>query len=190
MLDFFYNIDVSILFFFNQTLSNPLFDKFFVFITNVKNWYLVYIIFWSLMFFKGGKKSKLTAVMLILLILASDQISSHLLKNLISRVRPCHVHQELNLLTGCLNSFSFPSSHALNNFAAATFLSLFFNKYKYIFVSAAVLISISRVYLGLHYPSDIIGGAALGFLLGYLFYILTVKINLLFFKESYYENKA
>jgi len=190
MLEFFYIIDVSLLYFFNKTLSNPAFDKFFVLITDVKSWLLVYIIFWSLMFFKGDKKNKVAAVMILLLIVFSDQISSQIIKNLFARIRPCHIYQDLNLLLSCKNSFSFPSSHAVNNFAAATYLSFFFKKYKKIFFITAVLIAISRVYLGLHYPSDIIAGALIGALLGYLFYILTLKINLLFFKESNNENKT
>lgn len=190
MLEFFYNVDISILFFFNKTLSNPVFDKFFVTITDVKSWLLVYIIFWFLMFFKGDKKSKLVAVMIILLIIVSDQISSNLIKSLVSRIRPCHIHQDLNLLLSCKNSFSFPSSHAVNNFAAATYLSFFFNKYKNLFITTAILVSISRVYLGLHYPSDIIAGAMLGALIGYLFYIVTSKIYLLFFKDRSDENKT
>lgn len=188
MLEFFQNIDTSILYFFNKSISNLVFDKFFVFITNVKNWYLVYIIFWFLMIIKGDKKTRTVAVAMLFLIAASDQFSSQLLKHLFSRVRPCHTFNDLNLLMGCKNSFSFPSSHAVNNFAAAFFLSSFFPMYKKTFYLIAILIAISRVYVGLHYPSDIIAGAVFGILLGYLFYILTTKIYLLLFKEKMNEN--
>lgn len=188
MLEFFQNIDISLLYFLNKSLSNPVFDKFFVFITNVKNWYLVYIIFWFIMIIKGNKKIRTAAVMILFLIAVSDQFSSQLLKHLVSRLRPCHIFSDLNLLMGCKNSFSFPSSHAVNNFAAAFFLSSFFLKYKRVLYLIAVLIAVSRVYVGVHYPSDVIAGAVFGVFIGYLFYILTMKIYLLLFKEQKNED--
>lgn len=70
---------------------------------------------------------------------------------------------------GCTGSYSFPSNHALNNFAAAIFFYRLFPNLKWVLFISAALISISRVYLGLHYPSDIFGGAVIGLAFGYLF---------------------
>jgi undecaprenyl-diphosphatase len=70
---------------------------------------------------------------------------------------------------GCTGSYSFPSNHAFNNFAAATFIYRFFPKLKWALFITAVLIAVSRVYLGLHYPSDVLGGAILGSISGYFF---------------------
>ncbi|MDZ7764895.1 MAG: phosphatase PAP2 family protein [Melioribacteraceae bacterium] len=180
MLDFLYQIDLTIFYFLNHTLSNSLFDKFFPFITEVKHWYLVYAIFWLILVIKGGRLGRITAVMMILLVTVSDQLSSSLIKNWVGRIRPCNELPDVNILAGCTSSFSFPSSHAVNNFAAAVFFSILYPRYKWAFFTVAFLLAISRPYAGVHYPSDIIGGALIGSLIGYLFALAVKQINKLF----------
>lgn len=177
MIDFFYSIDVSLFYFINHSLSNPLFDKTFVFLTEVKNWYISYIILWFLCFLKGGRIGKIAALMSILLIIATDQFSSFILKNLFERVRPCNALGDVNILVVCTGSYSFPSSHAVNNFAAALFFGRIFPKLKWLLISIAALIAFTRPYVGVHYPSDILGGAIIGGIIGYLFALLSLKID-------------
>lgn len=183
MGEFFYQIDLAVFYFINHTLSNTLFDKFFVFITDVKNWFITYIVLYLILIIKGGKRGRISSIILILLVITSDQLSSFYLKNLFARIRPCNVLNDVNLLVGCTNSFSFPSSHAVNNFAVALFFSKLFPKYKWILISIASLIALSRPYVGVHYPSDILGGAIIGIILGILF-SYPVK-----FIEKYLEGK-
>ncbi len=177
MVDFLYNIDVSIFYLLNQTISNPLFDSFFPYITNVKSWYLVYIIFWLILIFKSGRIGKISAILIILVIALSDQISSHLLKNLFERVRPCNVLEDVNLLISCSKSYSMPSSHAVNNFAAAIFFSKLFPKYKLPLIIVAMVMALSRPIVGVHYFSDIFVGAIVGIIIGYLMSILALRID-------------
>lgn len=177
MIDFLYSIDLAIFFFINHTISNPLFDKFFPFITYVKNWYIAYIILWGILLFKGGKVGKIASIGIILLVAASDQISSNLLKNLFERIRPCNALDNVNLLVNCSRSFSFPSSHAVNNFAVAFYIYKLFPKLKWVLFITASLIAVSRPYVGVHYPSDILTGAIVGMLIGYIFATLTLKIK-------------
>jgi undecaprenyl-diphosphatase len=184
MIDVLYQIDVAILYFLNQTIANPVFDKFFVFITDVKNWYLTYIVLFLICFFKGGRIGKLACGFMILLIITSDQISSHFLKNLFERVRPCNVLPDLRTLLGCSGTLSFPSSHAVNNFAAAAFFAKIFPKYKWVLFISAFCVAISRPYLGLHYPSDTLGGAIIGFVIGYIFALIVIKVDSLFNKKN------
>ncbi len=183
-MDALYQIDVAVFYFFNQTITNPLFDKFFMFITDVKNWYLTYVILFFLCFFKGGRIGKLACGFMILLVIASDQFSSHLLKNIFERVRPCNALPDVRTLLGCSGTFSFPSSHAVNNFAAATFFSKIFPKYKWVLFISAFLVAISRPYLGLHYPSDTLGGAFVGIIFGYIFAVIVIKVDSLFKKKE------
>ncbi len=182
--DLLQHIDVTLFYFINQNLANPVFDKFFVFITDVKHWLLLYIFLWLMLLTKGNKTDKINAIVLVLLLIVSDQVSSHLLKNFFGRLRPCNALENVRLLVSCSHSFSMPSSHAFNNFAVATYLSVFYRKYAKIFFTIAVLIAFSRPYVGVHYPSDILVGAVLGFLLGYLF---TYFVKLRFGKEENYE---
>jgi undecaprenyl-diphosphatase len=169
LTDFFYSIDVWLFRFCNDTLSNSAFDRFFPFITEVKHWYIAYIIVLAITFFKGGRAGKITVLTSLILIAVSDQISSSLIKNLVERVRPCNALENVNILAGCTGSFSFPSSHAVNNFAIAVFYSSFFKKYRTLLFIVASLVAFSRIYVGVHYPSDAIGGAIIGSGIGFLF---------------------
>lgn len=187
MTDFLYSIDVAVFRFINGTLSNPVTDKLMPFITDVTHWYLVYVLLWFIILFKGGKYRIGLAIGMILLVTISDQISSNLLKNLIERARPCKVLENVHLLVTCTDSFSFPSSHAVNNFAAAMFFSFFYRNLKWILFSVATLMALSRIFVGVHYPSDVVGGALIGILIGY---ILAVFYNYLLIKiYSFFENK-
>lgn len=183
MIDFLYSIDLSVFYFFNHTISAPFLDKFFSLITNVNNWYIAYIILLGVSFVYGGKKGKLAVIGVLLLIVVTDQTGYRLLKEFFERARPCNALGDVLTPLGCNGTFSFPSNHALNNFAAAMFFYKLFPKLKWILFISATLVAISRVYLGLHYPSDILGGAVLGLAFGYVF-----ALGVLFL-ENYFNNR-
>ncbi len=183
MAEFFYSIDLTIFHFINQTISNLIFDKFFVFITDLRHWIIAYIILWFILFIKGGTKGKIAAISVIFLVIISDQISSHLLKNLFERIRPCNALDQVNLLISRTHSYSFPSSHAVNNFAVATFFYKLYPKLKWILFTAAGLVALSRPYVGVHYPSDILGGAIIGILIGFLYYLIVKLLEKKFTKN-------
>lgn len=174
MFEFLYDIDKSILYFCNHGLNNQPFTNFFSYITNVKHWYLVYVIFISLLIVKGGVKGRVAAFFTIILVVICDQ-GGVIIKNLVDRDRPCDVLTDLILPIGCAGAKSFPSNHALNNFAVATFFSRLYPQYTKVLFISAFLIAFSRVYLGVHYPSDILGGAILGVGAGYILSVLSLK---------------
>jgi len=175
---FLYSVDVSIFYFFNHTLATGFLDKFFSIITNVNNWYIAYLFLLYISYSKGGRKGKLAVGGIILLILFSDQFGAKILKEMFQRVRPCGALPDVRTPLGCNGSFSFPSNHALNNFAAAVFYYRLFPNLKWILFIVASLIAVSRVYLGLHYPSDILGGAVIGAAFGYIFSIGIIKLDI------------
>jgi len=177
MNEFLYSIDLDLLYFFNHSLSSKVLDSFFLLITNVTNWYLAYVILLGICFFKGGTKGKLAVAGVILLTVFCDQFSHNVLKEIFERPRPCNTLEDIITPAGCGGTYSFPSNHAFNNFAAATFFFVLYKNLKWILFTTAALVSISRVYLGLHYPSDIFAGALLGILFGYLFAVLVIRIN-------------
>ncbi len=168
-MDFLYSIDLYVFYLFNHTISTPFLDKFFSIITNVNNWYITYVILLGISFVKGGTKGKLAVLGVILLIVLTDQTGYRVLKEFFARPRPCNALSDVLTPLGCTGSFSFPSNHALNNFAVAMFYYRLFPKLKWVLFITASLIAISRVYLGLHYPSDILGGAIIGLAFGYVF---------------------
>ena len=177
MESFIYSIDLTVFYFFNHTLSSGFLDKFFSMITNVNNWYIAYVILLGISFFKGGRKGKIAVLGVIMLIIVTDQTGAHLIKELVRRIRPCNALSDALTPLGCTGSYSFPSNHALNNFAAATFYYRLFPKLKWVLFITASLVAISRVYMGLHYPSDILGGAILGFIFGYLFAEIVLRLE-------------
>lgn len=176
-MDLLYSFDLAIFYFFNHTISTGFLDKFFSIITDVTKWYIAYAILLGIAFFKGGRRGKIAVIGLILLIIVTDQTGYRLLKETIERVRPCNALSDVLTPIGCSGGFSFPSNHALNNFAAAVFLLRLFPNYKWVFLIVATLVSMSRIYLGVHYPSDVVGGAIIGIIFGYLFSLAALKVD-------------
>jgi undecaprenyl-diphosphatase len=106
--------------------------------------------------------------MIILLIVGiADQLSAQVIKPWIGRSRPCHIFEDIILLVNCGSGRSFPSAHATNNFAVGTFLTGMFPRKWWLWLSIALLVAVSRVFVGVHYPLDITAGAFLGAAIGW-----------------------
>lgn len=161
-----FQIDSTAFRFLNAGIANPIFDGLFPFITEVKHWHLVYVALIGGLLWKGGTRGRWCAAALLVGVLLSDQFSSFVLKNWVSRVRPCASLDDVRLLVGCGAGKSFPSSHAVNNAMAATVLWMFYPRYRVLATSIAFLVSFSRVYVGVHYPADVIGGWIVGVAVG------------------------
>ncbi len=111
------------------------------------------------------RQSVLAASVLGVLVGAGDFAGAQL-KFWIARPRPCQILSNVHELTACGASFSLPSNHALNAATAAAFLWVLFPSTRWVGVALAALVGLSRIYLGAHYPTDVLAGWAFGGALG------------------------
>src|SRR4029077_3785030 len=120
------------------------------------------IILGILLIWKGGIRGLMCVIMLGLIVPLGDGLVTNMLKHAIGRDRPFLALQDVHLLVGKTNSGSMPSGHAANWFAGAMVLFVYYRRSAWIMLPAALLVSYSRIYNGVHYPSDVLAGAALG----------------------------
>jgi undecaprenyl-diphosphatase len=182
MLDFLKQIDTSLLLWINHHQS-PFFDGIMFLVSGKWVWVPFYVVLAFFIVKKYKMKSFWVIAAAALLITMSDQ-GANLLKNAVQRPRPCKDPEigYLVLLVNdyCRGAYGFVSNHAANSFALAGFISLIYRK-KWItsgMMLWAAVISYSRVYLGVHYPGDIAGGAFLGLVLAYIVYTILLKFRI------------
>ncbi len=189
------HIDLAILHFFNQTLASPAGDVAAELLTNVHYWFAVYALAGLFLIYRYKWQGVRMVVAALLLIAVTDSLGHYVLKPWVDRQRPCaiitgnvHIVSWIRLPTGMKWDESFPSSHALNNFAVATFFVVIFKRRSVTIplLVIATLVSLARVYEGVHYPSDVMGGAMIGAAVGLLFGIAlkNASPNLISFRMS------
>ncbi|QNF35185.1 phosphatase PAP2 family protein [Adhaeribacter swui] len=147
-------------------------------------WIPFYALLVAFLIFRFRRQSILMFLAVALSLIAADGISSRFIKPYFARLRPCHdasLSETINIVAGCGGKFGFLSSHAANTFAIAMLFALMLpERYRYFKIFAfvwAIVISYSRVYLGVHFPGDVLGGAVLGILLGFIFGLWFRKLS-------------
>lgn len=177
MLEKLIETDISFFLWLNS-FHNDFFDHIMWFISGKKEWIPLYLILLGLIVYKFKTKSIWILISIALVITCSDIVSTKVLKEGIERFRPSHnadIEHLVHIVNGYRGgNYGFVSSHAANSFGLAVFIALLFkDKRITIFMIVwALVVSYSRIYLGVHYPADILGGALVGAAFAWLFYFL------------------
>lgn len=171
MIEMLQQFEQQILFFINTTATHPWLDAFFYNVTDLhKTWVFRIVVLALLLFFsirKYKKEAWRVVVAMVLTITLGDMMGYRLLKGNIERPRPFQNEaiKEKVIQRKDAHGNSFPSNHAINCFGSATILAIAFPAGCYIFYIFAAIIGYSRLYLGVHYPTDVLTGALIGFLI-------------------------
>jgi len=176
MPHFLLNFDRHLFYFINHDLANAFFDGLMPLMRNPKFWIPLYVFIIIFSVWRYKKQGVILVVFLLLAVGFADYTSASIIKPTVGRLRPCRDPvtgpTDINRVA-CGTGYSFPSTHATDHFAIATFLSfLFFKRLRWVLPASlfwAALICFAQVYVGVHYPLDVTGGAIYGSLVGILF---------------------
>jgi undecaprenyl-diphosphatase len=163
--------DTQLFLFLNHAIANPVCDAVFVHLTDGRFWVLPGIADALIFIFLKRRSAIVVIALALVTVSVSDPVCNRIVKPIFHRQRPCN--EQVNIpggrfLLGHKSSDSFPSSHAANMFAQAALLSLLYRRRRVTIITFifAATIAFSRVYVGVHYPLDIVGGAILGLAVG------------------------
>jgi undecaprenyl-diphosphatase len=160
------SLDRAIFLVVNRTFQNPLFDLLMPALSD--KWLglalAAVVAPWLLVRYRLRAWPVLLAATLAI---ALSDLGAGLMKHAVQRVRPCHVVAQVHLLAGCTRSFAMPSNHAINMFALVGVFMGLLPGWRWPVLLLATGVAYSRIYLGVHYPSDVVVGAGLGMALGW-----------------------
>lgn len=169
------SLDESLYMTINSEWHNGLLDMILIPFRHKLFWIPLYLFLLLFISMNYGKIAWVVLLGLFMTIAISDGMSSQLIKKNVKRIRPCHMEKLSPIKrVPCSHGYSFTSSHATNHFAIGTYLFLLFafSKWRWFFLGWAGLIAYAQVYVGVHYPLDVLVGGMLGGLIGLFCYHL------------------
>jgi undecaprenyl-diphosphatase len=171
----------------HQGTANAFFDWLMPILRNKMNWIPLYVFFATVAIYKYKWKGLAFIIAAALTVTLADQFSAGFIKPIFERLRPCNdefFRGQIRQLVHCGGGYSFISAHATNHFALALFFTWFFNRLyhktwiKYVFVFWAFSIAYAQVYVGVHYPFDVLVGALCGMIIGWMIITIMRKVVL------------
>jgi membrane-associated phospholipid phosphatase len=184
MLDKLLQIDKEWFLAINNGMANDFFDALMPVLRNQYTWVPLYILIAGWFLYRYKIQGFWFIAFTLITFALSDQLSASLIKPFIERLRPCRepfLIDQVRILVHCGSGHSFPSTHATNHFAFAIIVGLCLykdNKWPiYALLAAAVLVSFAQVYVGVHYPIDVISGAILGTIIASVVWLIGSKIK-------------
>lgn len=167
--------DYAAWYYLNTMWQNDVLDAIVPYLRNQWTWAPLYLFLLLFMTINFGRKGWMWCVFFLLTFALSDQLSATVIKPYVHRLRPCnnpYLQQFVHLLVPCGSGYSFPSSHAANHFALAVFGAITWQRHgRWIWPAAllwAVSVAYAQVYVGVHFPLDVLCGGLLGMAAGYI----------------------
>lgn len=165
-------------------LARPWLDRILPVYRDKLTWLPLYAV-WAFLLFRsyGWRRTLYLLICLAAVITVADQLAASVFKPLIGRLRPCAepgLEAVVRDLVGCGGKFGFPSNHATNHFAVATVLSMTWVRrvhWRVLIYLWAASIGLAQVYVGKHYPGDVLAGALFGSLIAYLGVVLYRRVS-------------
>ena len=184
MLEKIKDLDTELFLYLNG-IHNTFFDIIMYWASDKLFWIPFYAVICYILIREYKKQSISIFISIAILITLCDQIASHLIKNLVKRLRPSHEQALESMIhlskAGPGGQYGFVSSHSANAFGLATFLILLlpkkYNTLKWVLAFWAFLVAYSRIYNGVHYPSDVVVAAMIGIALAYIVFIAYRKFK-------------
>lgn len=162
MAEFLIELDKVVFLLLNVQLANPVFDAIMPIVTSGDLLRVLYALAMVLLLWRGDSRMRWLVLGSVVVLVMTDQLAASVFKPMFDRLRPCHVMDNINLLVGCGGGKAMPSAHAANAFGQAILFGCFYRQVRWYLLFFASLIAASRVFVGVHYPGDVLGGAILG----------------------------
>jgi len=175
MIPLIQKFDSSMLLYIKDNMHGPIMDKVMVISTYIGNGGMVWIIIIALLMI--SKKYRQIGFMALAALILSIILGDVVLKNVVKRIRPSATIPAINILIAKPLSYSFPSGHTTSSFAVAGVLAKYFKDYALEFFSLSSLIAFSRLYLYVHYPTDVLAGIVLGLICSGIIIFLFDKVS-------------